>query len=74
MKFPVFFAHDAAGLLPIALVIAALGGVLAVGISGALVPLRKTEEAKKIGKLLLAAAAFGLVLVVFCWFFVMRSH
>jgi hypothetical protein len=74
MKFPLFLATDGAGLLPIALAIAAVGGALAVGISGALVRLRKTEEAKKIGKWLLVAAGIGLGAVVFCWFFVMSSH
>ncbi len=61
MKFPVFLAHDAAGLLPIAVCIAAAGGALAVGISGALIRFRKTDEARKIGKWLLVAAGLGLL-------------
>jgi hypothetical protein len=74
MKFPVFIAHDAAGLLPIAVLIAAAGGAVAVGVSGALVRIRKTEEARKIGKWLLAAAGLGLVAIVFCWFYVFHIH
>ena len=74
MKFPIFLAHDAAGLLPIAVLIAASGGAVALGVSGALVCIRKTEEARRIGKWLLAAAGFGLVAIVFCWFFVFHIH
>ena len=67
MKFPLILAHDGAGLLPIAIAIAAAGGALALGVSGIIVRLRKSDEAKKIGKWLLIVAGVILGLVVLGW-------